>query len=158
MRAPATPNYYPTSWRLVGPNGENGTGEVRCDIQVVDPGESVYDLRYVRDVTIPDNTVVQTGQKIIKTWRVRNNGTVTIPRLCQLRYVYGTEYGGSTQVYLPNDLESGKTVDLTVELFAPRTSGKAQGYWQLLRFEGCSFWADVMVLTQSTNGAGHTGE
>lgn len=157
MRAPATPNYYPTSWRLVGPNGENGTGEVRCDIQVIDPGESVYDVRYVRDVTIPDNTVVQTGQKIIKTWRIRNNGTVTIPRLCQLRYVYGTEYGGSTQVYLPNDLESGKTVDLTVELFAPRTSGKAQGYWQLYDLKGVRFGPMLWVLTQVQTVLGTLG-
>jgi hypothetical protein len=39
------------------------------------PTASCYQMRYVNDVSIPDNTQMAPGQSFTKTWRVRNAGS-----------------------------------------------------------------------------------
>ena len=40
----------------------------------VSPTPSCYRLKFVRDVTIPDNTPMTPAQVFTKTWQVENNG------------------------------------------------------------------------------------
>ncbi|KAF0108747.1 MAG: hypothetical protein FD146_633 [Anaerolineaceae bacterium] len=63
------------------------------------------------DVTIPDWTVISAGAAFTKTWRLTNNGTCTA-------LTSGT-------------VPPGGTVDISVTLTAPLTSGTFKGYWRL---------------------------
>ena len=112
--------------------------------------------RFVQDVTIPDGTEMAPCSTYFKTWRVRNDGPCDWPDGCHL-----VSAGGDVLVH-PNQLDKGKTfrqlvqptfsgeeVDITVELYAPNSTGRHVGYFRLEDPEGSMFgqrlWSDIRV-------------
>ncbi|MEZ4516680.1 MAG: NBR1-Ig-like domain-containing protein [Chloroflexota bacterium] len=45
-----------------------------AEVEVVRLGTQ-DDAQFVEDITVPDGTLVEPGQMIEKTWRLRNSGT-----------------------------------------------------------------------------------
>jgi hypothetical protein len=88
------------------------------------------DCRYfVADLTIPDGTQVEPGQEIEKIWRVRNCGDTTWDGYRAVR-----EEGtfGPPDFAVPT-APPGATVDLTVRLQVPTSTGE---HWALYRLVG----------------------
>ncbi len=85
------------------------------------------------DVTVPDNTVMAPGQVFTKTWRLTNIGTCTWNSAYQLIFDHGDPMGVSTTYAQPltsTTVAPGQTVDVTVSLTAPATTGTYTGYWR----------------------------
>lgn len=96
-------------------------------------GACTNKVSFVSDVTIPDNTQVNAGAAFTKTWRVRNDGTCTwgpnSASITALVYTGGNQMGGPKEVPLPQAVQPGETVDISVKLTAPTTPGNYVGQW-----------------------------
>jgi len=112
-------------------------------------------MSLVRDVTIPDNTVLPPGQTFVKTWRLRNDGTCTWTTGYALVFVGGDSLSGPAAVPLPAPVAPGNTVDLSVTLTAPAANGTYEGRWRLRNASGGlfgpgskaagTFWVRIVV-------------
>jgi hypothetical protein len=94
---------------------------------------------FVGDVTIPDGTAINPGNTFTKTWRLQNTGGCSWTPSYDLVFFSGDLMGGSTVMPLPNNVNPGDTIDLSVYLTAPLNSGIYQGNWMLRDANGTLF-------------------
>lgn len=115
---------------------------------------------FERDVTIPDNTVLEAGQEFTKTWRLRNDGTCSWDSNYAIVFANGDAMNGPASATLTNGIVSpGETVDVSVDLIAPDAPGTYQGYWKLRNPAGQTFglgesrdknfWVKIKIEPQS---------
>jgi hypothetical protein len=106
-------------------------------------------------VTVPDGTTFAPGETFNKTWRLKNIGTCTWTTSYQLVFYSGEQMGGPSSLTFPKSVAPGQTVDLTVSLIAPNSSGEYRGYWMFKNSNGALFgigvqankpwWVDIKV-------------
>lgn len=101
---------------------------------------------FVYDVTIPDGTVVDTGESFVKTWQLRNDGSCTWDEGYVLAFARGEQLGGPPTVALPASVAPGETVDISVPLVGSESAGVRQGWWQLEAPDGTRFGPQIFVL------------
>ncbi|HWQ83756.1 MAG TPA: NBR1-Ig-like domain-containing protein, partial [Anaerolineales bacterium] len=115
---------------------------------------------FVRDVTIPDNTELQPGQSFTKTWRLRNIGSCAWTTGYSLVFLSGDAMGGAS-ADMPQRVEPGSSIDLSVNLIAPNTAGTYKGNWMLRDRDGRfgigtgasnPFWVQIKVVQTATSG------
>ena len=105
----------------------------------------------VDDVTYPDNTRLNAGEKFTKTWKLQNVGTCTWTGYT-VAFVNGDRMGSPDSVPVP-ETERNKPVDISVELTAPSTDGTFRGNFELRDAEGepvligteSIFWVQIVV-------------
>ena len=117
-----------------------------------DPLPTTNSATFVSDITYPDGTTVALGQALVKTWRVRNSGTSTWDGY-KLKFVDGAQMQGPNEIIIPTT-PPGATVDLTLNLVAPMSTGTQRGDWQIVNRSGTwvtggQLWISVDVDTQS---------
>ncbi|MFN8487765.1 MAG: NBR1-Ig-like domain-containing protein [Caldilineaceae bacterium] len=100
--------------------------------------------QYVKDVTIPDGTLLPASKVFHKTWRLRNNGQTTWGTGYQLVFVEGERLSGQ-KANLTGQVAPGKEVDIGVDLTAPAKGGAYRGNWQLQNAQGQRFGPVVFV-------------
>jgi len=110
---------------------------------------------FIKDVTIPDGTFVQPGEKFTKTWRLQNIGTCSWTSSYSLVFINGDSLSGPTAMSLPRNVNPGDDIDLSVSLVAPSQNSHYKGYWKLRNASGAvfgigsgsdvAFWVDVNV-------------
>jgi hypothetical protein len=94
------------------------------------------------DVTVPDFTIMSPGQLFTKTWRLTNIGTCTWNSSYQLVFDHGDGMGATStyaQTLTSGTVAPGQTVDVSVNLTAPATSGTYTGYWRFRDPNGVYF-------------------
>jgi hypothetical protein len=96
-------------------------------------------VSFVKDVTVSDGTTFTPGETFTKTWRLKNRGTCTWTPDYMLVFTSGAQMGGTTAVRLPGYVSPGQSVDVSVTLTAPNTSGEYIGYWMLRNPSGALF-------------------
>jgi hypothetical protein len=94
---------------------------------------------FVADVTIPDGTVLPANSSFIKTWRILNSGTCTWTTDYQLIFASGSLLTAPSAVNLPAAVTPGQTVDISVNMVAPSTTGTFEGFWLLQNDSGRTF-------------------
>lgn len=90
----------------------------------------VYDMRFITDVTIPDDSLIAPGRPFTKVWRVQNSGTCAWPNGSVWFFAAGHQMGGPNSVSVPSALP-GQIADIAVNLVAPTAPGQYTGYWSL---------------------------
>lgn len=95
--------------------------------------------QFVADVTIPDGTLMNPGERFTKTWRLKNTGTCSWNSSYAVVFFSGEQMGGPTVQALPGNVNPGQTVDISVNLTAPLSSGSYTGYWKLRNAAGVTF-------------------
>ena len=138
---------------------EGGSENLATDTPVGDeqPGgdESIdcYDLSYVRDVTIPDNTVMTPGQTFTKTWLVSNSGTCAWEPGFVFNVVGGEAMDG-VSVTLNQTVDPGRQYEFSIPMVAPTDiTGEIKGIWQLSDTNSNFFGDGVYVLIEIPGGA-----
>ncbi len=96
-------------------------------------------VSFIKDVSIPDGILLSANETFTKTWRLKNRGTCTWTPDYMLVYANGAQMGGTTALRLPGNVAPGQTVDVSVTLTAPSTSGNYTGYWMLRNSSGALF-------------------
>lgn len=102
---------------------------------------------FVSDVTIPDRTAIQAGQRFVKTWALRNTGTCPWGEGYYLAFAGQQRMGAPDRVPVP-ETAPGATAEVSVELVAPETPGSYRSDWQMYAGgdPGRSFGAVVYTL------------
>ena len=142
-----SPGISPTSPAVITPSPTSTKGE--CD-----------QAGFEKDVTVPDNTTMSAGEQFTKTWRLRNDGTCSWNSSYAIVFDHGDAMGGPASAVLTTDtVAPGETVDISVVLIAPSTTGTYQGYWKLRNPAGQvfglgsekdkDFWVKVKVAPES---------
>jgi hypothetical protein len=94
---------------------------------------------FVTDVTIPDGTTLAPGAAFTKTWRLLNKGTCTWTTSFTMVFSTGNAMSGAASTDFPQQVKPGQTVDLSIKLIAPTTTGSYSGYYQLKDASGVTF-------------------
>jgi hypothetical protein len=112
-------------------------------------------VRFVSDVTIPDNTELDPGAVFEKTWRLRNAGACTWTSAYTLVYEGDNVLNAPASVPLTTgSVPPGGTVDVSVTLTAPSTTGTYRQNFKLANAGGQRFglgdgtkpfWAQIKV-------------
>ena len=107
---------------------------------------------FVSDVTIPDGTIMSPGQSFVKTWRMRNTGTVSWDSNYKWVFVTGNQFSAPAAIAVPY-ASSGNTVDINVSMIAPSGPGSYIGYWQIRNPQGSLIgdiaWVQINVATEA---------
>lgn len=93
---------------------------------------------YVSDLTIQDGETTAAGTKFTKTWSVVNSGTCEWTTAFKLGFQEGDQMGGAV-VALPDAVQPGETVPVSVALTAPAAAGTYEGKWILVNDQGAPF-------------------
>jgi hypothetical protein len=94
---------------------------------------------FIKDVTVPDNTVMNPGTPFTKVWRVRNDGSCAWDASYFLVFASGSAMTTTTAVAFPGVTQPGQSVDLSVNMVAPNSPGTFQGNWLFRNNRGQTF-------------------
>jgi Ig-like domain-containing protein len=131
----STPTLEPTATPTLGPtNTPEATATLAaCNL-----------VKYVADVSIPDNSVIAANTEFVKTWRVQNVGSCTWNANYKLVFSY---HIGSTAVKawetvvgtLANEVKPSETVDISITLKSPTDPGDYGAAWGMVTDKGIAF-------------------
>jgi hypothetical protein len=94
----------------------------------------------VSDGTIPDGTDIIGGTSFTKSWLLKNAGTCTWNSSYLLVFYSGSSMGGPvTQQLTTGTVAPGATIQVSVTLTAPSSTGAYTGYWVLRNASGSNF-------------------
>jgi hypothetical protein len=108
-------------------------------------GECKLSATFVTDVTIPDNTVVNAGSTLIKTWRLRNTSECAWDNGYQLAYIEGEQMGATSSVPVAPTAKDA-AVDISVPFTAPAQSGTYTSTWRMRSPDGNAFGNRVFMV------------
>ena len=94
---------------------------------------------FVKDVTVPDGTILEPDEDFRKTWRLKNIGTCTWTNNYALVFVSGNRMTGDNVTPFKVSVQPGQTIDVSIDLTAPLQVGKHTGYWALRNASGVIF-------------------
>lgn len=100
--------------------------------------------RFIRDVTIPDDTPLRVGNAFVKTWRVENSGETDWNAGYKLRFVNGTQMHTVTEMTVP-PTPRGQHVDISIPMQVPGTPGVYFSDWRFHDAQGAAFGDIVYV-------------
>ena len=143
---PPTPTPAPTATAMPSPTKEIKSPPSAIVPQAASYSSSVCDNAvYLADITIPNNTSIAAGEVFTKTWSLQNTGTCAWTETYTVNYISGSSMSGVSTA-IGQSVVSGGTVEVSVELTAPTTTGTYTGYWQMANASGTSFGASFFVL------------
>ena len=94
---------------------------------------------FIKDVTIPDNSVLASNAAFTKIWRLRNTGTCTWDSTYLVAYISGaamSQQPGYWIVPQGQTVAPGQTVDVSVGMTSPVENGSYASYWGLKKLDG----------------------
>ena len=107
---------------------------------------SCYRLKYLQDLTIPDNTLMTPAQVFTKTWQVQNSGTCAWRPGFQMVLVGGSAMGGSPFT-LDTTVNPGAKIEISIKMAAPTNqTGVIQGTWRMTDGQGNQFGDALTVV------------
>ena len=110
-------------------------------------------MKFIADVTIPDDARVEPGAEFVKTWTLKNTGGVDWLDY-SLQFVSGDEMNGEPDNVAP--VKTNGIADLSVIFTAPEQNGTYESWWALVDENGTrvgsQFYVRIIV------GAGQDAE
>lgn len=100
------------------------------------PPSPVFSAVFVADNSVDDGHVFTPGTVFVKSWRLRNNGSVAWPETTVVEFVGGErcaiEDSQNPMSYKVGKVETGALVDIIVDhMKAPSAKGRFTSYWRL---------------------------
>jgi uncharacterized protein YkwD len=124
------------------------------------PPDCINSAAFVADVTISDNSIIPASTTFTKNWRVRNTGT------CVWGPDYTLNHYSEERMFAPSSVPLSvtfpdQTVDLSMDLIAPNTSGNHRGFFVIKNPAGLimkidndsRLWVVIDVSSQVASGA-----
>lgn len=109
--------------------------------------------RFVRDLSVPDSSILSPGQKFSKGWRV-SSGDSNWPEGCHLVYVQGELLGASAHRFSVPATPAHTELSLSIDFQAPTKPGRYTSYWRMVDPDGRRFghriWVDACVKIATT--------
>jgi hypothetical protein len=98
-----------------------------------------YRAELVKDVTIPDGTVLAPGKQFVKTWQLWNTGSCDWQPSMVAVFDGGTQLSANLEYNIGKKVSSGKMVDVSIPMTAPLTAGEYTSNWRLKPAGGTPF-------------------
>ncbi|NPV76406.1 MAG: hypothetical protein HPY59_08515 [Anaerolineae bacterium] len=98
-----------------------------------------FAIRFIADVTVPDDTVMTPNQSFVKTWRLQNAGSCAWSPDFDIVFVGGSVMGAPGAQKLNTTINPGQNVDISLTMTAPSTEGVYKGDWKLRSSTGVVF-------------------
>lgn len=115
------------------------------------------DAEFIRDMNVPDGTVVPPGDIFIKTWKFKNTGDHAWTPDYSIIFISGDIMDGAN-TRIGETVRVNKKIEISVELTAPYTEGIYTGYWQMADEYGNPFgpivYVQIIVSEYAESGAG----
>jgi len=106
-------------------------------------------MEFICDVNLMDRETVLSNQNLVKTWRLRNTGSVAWPQGTKVIFIRGDRILLTTEEEFPVAAAAGQTTDVSVFLRTPPTPGHYTAHFQLADVDrvhfGSIFWVDLYV-------------
>ncbi|MEN6435760.1 MAG: NBR1-Ig-like domain-containing protein [Anaerolineaceae bacterium] len=166
LAASATSTLNPISTSTLNPISTSTPTEISptASPAVIANGSfSVQDTATFVEENYPDNSIFTPGQTLVKTWEIKNTGSLTWSTAYQL-ILFASPQGDSlsspSQINFPQETAPGKTVSLSLPLVAPVTPGTYSVYWairnergEMVAVDGGNLWVKIQVCktVQSCN-------
>ena len=142
-------------------------------------------VREVKDLTIPDGTVVAPGATFRKSWRMKNGGTCVWDDNYKLTFFYGDDLGFDGSVSISSGISTSGPkynvnrpkriivnpdtyVVISVDLTAPTTPGVYEAYFKLEdnlgyqfgfgSYADSAFWVNIIVADEASAKNADAGE
>ena len=116
--------------------------------------ECVNNLRFIRDVSIPDGSRFAPGEKLDKRWQVENSGTCNWDGRYRLKLISGTAMEAAPEVAL-HPARAGTELEVRIQFIAPSQPGTYRSAWQafspLGEAFGDPFFIEIVVLPPTPN-------
>jgi heat shock protein HslJ len=109
------------------------------------PGGCTLEMSFVRDVAVPNGTVLDPFAPFQRIWQVRNDGTCSWSRF-EIIFSRGDQMSGPGAARIP-DAQPGQTVDISVPMIAPGVPGEYRGFWVLRATNGATFGGLVAAIS-----------
>ena len=116
-----------------------------------DQGDCINRAEFVSDVTVPDNTNFNPGEKFVKTWRISNTGSCTWNMRYVLVFLKGAQMSAPYSIPL-TETPPGSTLDVSLDMVAPAQDGAFTGTYQFQSPSGGHFgvkdgnlWVKIVV-------------
>jgi len=91
-------------------------------------------------VTIPDGYDIDVNKNFTKTWRLKNVGSCTWTSDYDVVFDSGAQMSGpATQQLTNGSVAPGQTIDLSIDMKSPNSSGTYKGNWKLREPGGAVF-------------------
>ena len=90
-----------------------------------------YQAELVKDVTIPDGTVLSPGKQFVKTWQLWNTGSCDWTPSTLAVFDSGTQLSANLEYKIGKTVPTGKMVDVSIPMTAPLTAGEYTSNWRL---------------------------
>ena len=113
------------------------------------PTPSCYRLRWIKDVTVKDFTLMTPGETFTKTLLISNTGTCAWQPGFQFAFYGGDPMGGSNYT-LPQAVNAGDQMDLSIPMTAPSGTGIIISTWRMSD-EGW-FFGDALTVKIDLGG------
>ncbi len=127
------------------PTAQSGPAPTATPIPPVDqPANCKNVMVFMADVSIPDGTKLNPGEKFTKTWRLYNNGSCKWYEGYTVEFVSGDFMGGRSAV-IPQRTIPGTVVEVSINMQAPQVTGQYVGYFQLRAPDGTYFGTTMDV-------------
>lgn len=79
--------------------------------------------------TINDGTRFAPGENFTMVWRLQNVGKTTWTSGYRLRFFSGNSFGSATEIQLDRDVAPNETIEISIAMKAPNTTGKYRSDW-----------------------------
>ncbi len=103
-----------------------------------EPDEFCDNAIWLADISVQDGTQMSPGQAFEKVWLVQNTGTCTWDEGYKLAFGYGEMMNGQARP-IPNTVQPGQEVQMTVVFTAPLAVGEYESYWRMSNSAGANF-------------------
>ncbi len=133
-----TPTASPTATNTAAPSTATSTAS-QTSVPTLSPTPVCNAALFISDVTVADGTAFDPQKAFVKTWRLKNSGSCTWDEDYTVRFVDGTNLAAKSQYDLPSEVKPGETVDISINMTAPKSNGTYLSEWKLYSDSGQAF-------------------
>ena len=108
------------------------------------PADCINNLKFITDVTVPDNSTYIFGEIIDKQWLVENSGTCNWDSTYRLRHTNGAALGAPEEIAL-YPARAGTQATLQIIFTAPFTADFFVSEWQAFDGNGVAFGDPIYI-------------
>ncbi len=147
LTAPLQPGIHKSTWQPRSPEGAFFGHVFFAEIRVPEPLGAADDknrAQLMEHETFKPGSEAKPGQRLLKSWRVRNSGTSTWENGYTLAHVEGDRLSAPASVGVPRAVPLN-TVRLSVPLVMPATPGRYRSVWKLRDPQGTTFGPQLII-------------
>jgi hypothetical protein len=126
---PVLPEFTSTPLQF-SPTGTSSAPTV-ASTRTLSPGVSQCARASLVSETIPDGTIFKPGEQFTKTWEIKNESTCSWDTSYKIVFWDGDVLGGAYVYNLPQAVDPGRTVPISLVLTAPKTDATYTSKWML---------------------------